>query len=213
MMIGGASDRNKADLQVPLLRRRGLGESLDGGAEREELRDGSERRGGADSAQEGAAGVVPREESAHHRRFHDAGKPTVVRSRVVVLCLACVCPATAAASFKGTIRVERILRAHGSQLCFAERVSGRVFRRRLMNHRPATEQPPCQLRCRRRGAATYAFCSRTRPATARFCPDRKVGVRLRCASCPRFGLRRPSPNGRRLQRHSTPCLAGASTRD
>ena len=41
-------------------------EGVDGRAEREELGDRGESRGGADGTQEGAAGVVLRDERPHH---------------------------------------------------------------------------------------------------------------------------------------------------
>ena len=68
----GAGDGDETDLEVFLLGRGGLGEHLGGQPEREELRDGGERRRGADRAQEGAPRAILGEQRAHDRRLDDA---------------------------------------------------------------------------------------------------------------------------------------------
>ena len=174
----GAGNRNKADLQVLLLRRRGLGEGVDGGAEREELRDGGERRGGADGPQEGAARLVLRDEGAHDGRFDHAGHPGVARQsrRLIVLRLARVGAAAAAGCLQGGCSIERILKAHGPHLCNAG--SGRPprLRRQIGVGLSTATAMPAVLRCH--GSAQIArTLSSLRPV-----------LRLDCAECPKIEL-------------------------
>ncbi|VUD74837.1 hypothetical protein MET9862_05470 [Methylobacterium symbioticum] len=109
----GAGDRDEADLQIGLLRFARLRESLGGELGREELAHGRERRGGPDTAQEGAAFGVVREERPHHRAVDGALQGGLPRGRGCALGvmrgLARMGAAGAAAAGEAAFRVEGVV--------------------------------------------------------------------------------------------------------
>ena len=79
--------------------------------------------------QEGAAGVVLRDQGAHDRQFDHAGQAPVACQRAaawVVLRLARVSAAAAAGRLQGRGSIERILKAHGPHLCLPEAAAPRL---------------------------------------------------------------------------------------
>ncbi len=120
MMIGVAQVIGmNPTLRILLLDRAALREHLGRTLEREELRERSQRGRGADRFEEGAAGGVPGEDGAHHRR-RDYALVAIVRARdryalelplrlVIVLGLASMPSAGASRAGKRALGIEGIV--------------------------------------------------------------------------------------------------------